>query len=105
MKVYVDELPKDCIDCPCESEYYCNLLNRDIEFLELTKGCKDCPLQSLADYTKQVRKKVCEEIKEKLRKQYPNVYANIGESLFCSDCYLRIRELSEILDQIQGGDE
>lgn len=25
MKVYVDELPKDCIDCPCESEYYCNI--------------------------------------------------------------------------------
>ena len=29
---------------------------------------------------------------EKLRKQYPTVYANIGESLFCSDCYLKIRE-------------
>ena len=29
MKVYVDELPKDCIGCPCESEYYCNLLKED----------------------------------------------------------------------------
>ena len=69
--------------------------------------CKVCECmfiekESFTDYTKQVRKEVCEEIKEKLRKQYPNVYANIGESLFCSDCYLRIRELSEILDQIQG---
>ena len=56
MKVYVDELPKDCIDCPCESEYYCNLLNEDIGCCEWGKIHKNCPLQSLADYTKQVRK-------------------------------------------------
>ena len=102
MKVYVDELPKDCIGCPCESEYYCNLLNEDIGFLKWGEVHQNCPLQSIADYTKQVRKKVCEEIKEKLRKQYPTVYANIGESLFCSDCWLKIKELNEILDQIQG---
>lgn len=72
MKVYVSELPKSCIDCPCESEYYCNLLNRDIEFLELTKGCKDCPLQSLADYTKQVRKEVIEKVYKVLEQAVPH---------------------------------
>lgn len=56
MKVYVDELPKDCIDCPCESEYYCNLLNEDVGCCEWGEIHKNCPLQSLADYTKQVRK-------------------------------------------------
>lgn len=64
MKVYVDELPKDCIDCPCESEYYCNLLNEDVGCCEWGEIHKNCPLQSLADYTKQVRKEVCEEIRE-----------------------------------------
>lgn len=62
MKVYIDKLPKDCIDCPCESEYYCNLLNEDIGCCEWGEIHKNCPLQSLADYTKQVRKDVCDEI-------------------------------------------
>ena len=65
MKVYVDELPKDCIDCPCESEYYCNLLNEDVGCLEWGEIHKGCPLQSLADYTKQVRKEVVDIIEEK----------------------------------------
>ena len=59
MKVYVDELPKDCIDCPCESEYYCNLLNEDVGCCEWGEIHKNCPLQPLADYTKQVKKEVC----------------------------------------------
>ena len=66
MKVYVDELPKDCIDCPCESEYYCNLLNEDVGCCEWGEIHKNCPLQSLADYTKQVRKEVVQEIREKM---------------------------------------
>ena len=64
MRIYVDELPKDCIDCPCESEYYCNLLNEDVGCCEWGEIHKNCPLQPLADYTKQVRKEVCEEIKK-----------------------------------------
>ena len=63
MKVYVDELPKDCIDCPCESEYYCNLLNEDVGCCKWGEIHKNWPLQSLTDYTKQVRKEVCEKIK------------------------------------------
>ena len=66
MKVYVDELPKDCIDCPCESEYYCNLLNEDVGCCKWGEIHKNCPLQSLADYTKQVRKELCEEIKKQI---------------------------------------
>ena len=63
MRIYVDELPKDCIDCPCESEYYCNLINEDVGCLEWGEIHKGCPLKTLADYTKQVRKEVCEEIR------------------------------------------
>ena len=68
MRIYVDELPKDCIDCPCESEYYCNLLNEDVGCCEWGEIHKNCPLQSLTDYTKQVRKEVVEDIKERLKK-------------------------------------
>ena len=62
MKVYVDELPKDCIGCPCESEYYCNLLNEDVGCCKWGEIHKNCPLQSLTDYTKQARKEVYEKI-------------------------------------------
>ena len=62
MRIFVDELPKDCIDCPCESEYYCNLLNEDVGCCKWGEIHKNCPLHSLADYTKQVRKVVVQEI-------------------------------------------
>ena len=68
MKVYVDELPKDCIDCPCESEYYCNLLNEDVGCCKWGEIHKNCPLQSLSDHDNQVRKEVVEDIKERLKK-------------------------------------
>lgn len=85
MRIYVDELPKDCIDCPCESEYYCNLLNEDVGCCEWGEIHKNCPLQSLADYTKQVRKEVCEEIRKTL-----------FEFLLTYDV------ITDKLDQIQG---
>ena len=94
MKVYVDELPKSCLDCPCESEYYCNLLNRDIEFLELSKGCKDCSLQSLTDYTKQVRKEVCDNFRKTAMQYYKE--CDNGSLM------LSVTDVWEILDQIQG---
>ena len=80
MKIYVDELPKDCIDCPCESEYYCNLLNEDIGCCEWGEIHKNCPLQSLADYTKQVRKKEREKIKN-LNQQLKSQPAEIIEKI------------------------
>ena len=71
MKVYVDELPKSCEECPCYSysEGFCNCEFwwqkykeiKDVqEYTHLgykqNERPNDCPLQSLADYTKQVRK-------------------------------------------------
>ena len=94
MKVYVDELPKSCLDCPCESEYYCNLLNRDIEFLELSKGCKDCSLQSLTDYTKQVRKEVCNDFKSRF-------LATCQIEKVCDTASFSLEVLNRILDQLQ----
>lgn len=61
MKLYADELPKECLECPCRSDIWCN-----IEHYYIGNMDKVCPLQSLADYTKQVRKEVCEEIRDKM---------------------------------------
>ena len=68
MKIYVDgELPECCNDCEFGYFYdcqYCSLrpdLAREDIWVEKEKYC---PLQSLADYTKQVRKEVCEKIRE-----------------------------------------
>ena len=105
MKVYVDELPKDCIDCPCESEYYCNLLNEDVGCCKWGEIHKNCPLQSLADYTKQVRKELCEEIKKQIFNHF-NVknmeeYENLSliDSLFTADAVIEI--LDTILKEYQ----
>ena len=72
MKVYVDKFPKSCKECPCCSEQdfaicsqYCEVLNEYIsEIVESEQELKPktCPLQSLADYTKQVRNDVAQEV-------------------------------------------
>ena len=56
--------------------------------------------ESLTDYTKQVRKEVCEEIREKLNNLQPppNYPENDCEYGFESCVY----EIEDILDQIQG---
>ena len=100
MKIYVDELPKDCIDCPCESEYYCNLLNEDIGCCEWGKIHKNCPLQSLADYTKQVREEVVEEIREKFNTEVIHHFCPNPSSV--DFITLSISEVEEFLDQVKG---
>ena len=69
MRVYVDELPKSCGDCvfckQTEYCYYCDKLHMKLGYIDKDK---DCPLQPLADYTKQVRKELCEEIREEVKK-------------------------------------
>lgn len=94
MKVYVDELPNSCDECPCFNEEYncCNIDGGDC----LLKN-DDCFLQSLADYTKQVRKEVCEEIKKKADIEYYEEYDGFDRKI--GKTYI-IRDYD--LDQIQG---
>ena len=96
MRIYVDELPECCNDCELGYFYdcqYCSLspdLAREDIWVEKEKYC---PLQSLADYTKQVRKEVCEEI----RTFAYDTFKEFG----CFD----ETDLEHILDQIQGGEK
>ena len=106
MKVYVDELPKRCLGCCLLSDG--NFCNHDDFVGELhsvnvyKEKPKNCPLQSITDYTKQVRKEVVQEITELAKNQF--------EFLICDECYNTIDKdvyissiaLTEILDQIQG---
>ena len=86
MKVYVDELPKSCEECPCYSysEGFCNCEFwwqkykeiKDVqEYTHLgykqNERPNDCPLQSLSDYTKQVRKEVIEQVYKVLEQAVP----------------------------------
>ena len=80
MKIYVDEMPKSCGDCvfckQTEYCYYCDKLHMKLGYID--KG-KDCPLQPLADYTKQVRKEVLADLKEKYKKKMANALCDDAE--------------------------
>lgn len=110
MKVYVDELPKKCCVCPCcnidlDCGEYCSLgaFDCDDDFCINNKH-KNCPLQTLADHDKQVRKQVCDEIRELAGNYFdlPICY-NCGETSN-DDIILTGNDLTEILDQIEKGE-
>ena len=71
MKIYVDELPKNCNDCELGYFYdcqYCSLrpdLAREDIWVEKEKHC---PLLSIKSLKQQVREEVVEEIRERLKK-------------------------------------
>lgn len=89
MKVYVDEFPKDCLDCPCECEYYCNLIHEDVGCSKYGEIHKECPLQSIADHDKQVIEKFINIIDYKF-----NVLGYVEEKFEDIKKY--------VLDQMQG---
>ena len=76
MEYFVDEMPRDCASCKhyhmnCADVYSCSKLRKEIH-PNFSEGIgyrhQDCPLQSLSDHDNQVRKKVVEDIKERLKK-------------------------------------
>lgn len=88
MKVYVSEMPKGCESCPFYLKDHCVIDNISF-YCPLEEGT--IKVQSLADYTKQVRKEVCEEIRNKI-KQAKLIYEWQGKEITIED----------ILEQIQG---
>ncbi len=67
MKVYVDELPESCCDCPCDDDSLGCYFGLDSE---LHKRAEWCPLQTISEHDKQVRKEVVQEIREQLNFWY-----------------------------------
>lgn len=105
MKVYVDELPKNCFECPCfrnDIDFPCGLGDGTQDYFldEIDGG--NCPLKSLADHTKQVRKEVCEDISEKLMKRLNGVVNGNYSDNFIDGYSYCCSDIENILDQIQG---
>lgn len=86
MKVYVEEknMPKSCLECDYE--------NCEHQYIEcfLDERHPNCPLQSLTDYTKQVRKEVIEKVCKVLEQAIPH------------DLCWSWAVIKKELDQIQG---
>ena len=67
MKVYVDELPKSCDDCEFGYFYDCQYCTLRPDLMRKDEWCekeKHCPLETTQSLKQQVRKEVCEEIRE-----------------------------------------
>lgn len=86
-KVYVDELPEICDECPCHSvmEDRCVLLRKQA----IEPFLQSCPLKSLKTHDRELVKEVCEKIKLKFSDTRTH---NWGIEQF---------ELYEFLDQLQ----
>lgn len=104
MKVYVDRMPKGCVNCPCCSiskskpEYvedwdylYCNPLKQGMRWKPQQRlRLKDCPLRSLSEHTKQVRKEVCEKFVEEFMIEYTMGNESVEDIIY------------KVSDRIQG---
>ena len=90
--IYVDELPNSCDGCCFNNDSYCVNNEYVIEnYFTQTKHPK-CPLKLLTEALAEERKKVVQEIKDKISDGlYRNSY---GETFIDGDIY-------EILDQIE----
>lgn len=87
-KVYVDELPKICDECPCHSvmEDRCVLLRKQA----IRPFLQSCPLKSLKTHDRELVKEVCGKIARNVRVR------KIQEEWYAIETDLRAA-----LDQIQ----
>lgn len=92
MKVYVDS-----------NDYvitYCGMTGR--ESLETSKT--PMVVENISDYTKQVRKEVCEEIIEEVKKLIDKDFKLCNHEYANGYCYGLQYDLAKILEQIEKGE-
>lgn len=119
MTIYVKELPKSCEECPmCRSgKLKLQQKGRYVEVEQCVFGqykyqtiddeIDTCPLLSLTDHDKQVRKEVCEEIKQEVTnliesKDFKLCNHEYDNGYYYGYCYGLQYDLAKIIDQIQG---
>lgn len=110
MKVYVDgELPKSCEKCPFYKldtyvDVYGYQINSHECVLDGSMMTGNCPLQSLADYTKQVRKEVCEEIRSQveMKADFIDLDYCYGKRMLGILDLIEPKVIFDILNRIQG---
>lgn len=115
MTIYVDELPNDCIECPFCQDIKVNAgmdrllfckANKGKAIKNIEKSFDKCivknEFQSLADYTKQVRKEVCEEIRQEVKKLIDSKDFKLCNHEYANGyCFGLQYDLAKILDQLQ----
>ena len=108
MEYFVDEMPRDCASCKhyhmnCADGYSCSKLRKEIH-PNFSEGIgyrhQDCPLQSLSDYTKQVRKEVCEKIKKQIFNHFNVKNMEEYERLSLLDSLFTADVVTDMLDTI-----
>ena len=102
---YVDKFPDSCFNCQFSREAcYCmlnSLMTDTVTFYENfyeLKRYKDCPLKLLSDHDKQVRKEVCEEIRNRSAKSYSGYAFNLGKDVYSYTV------CDFVLDEIEQGE-
>lgn len=110
MEYFVDEMPRDCASCKhyhmnCADGYSCSKLRKEIH-PNFSEGIgyrhQDCPLQSLTDYTKQVRKEVVQEIRQEVKKLIDSKDFKLCNHEYANGyCFGLQYDLAKILDQLQ----
>lgn len=112
MKIYVDELPKNCEECPLHRSGRLKLqkgaryidaetcvLGNFYKFQEIDDEIDTCPLETTQSLKQQVREEVVEEIKKRLAKQRTKMQDD-------THCYLQSavywQDIVAVLDQVKG---
>lgn len=103
MEIFVNELPKSCKQCPYyEINSYADILGyKTTSHKCVLKGSMitgDCPLKSLSDRLAEERKKVVQEIRERLTKY------TLTNDDFLFDTYYKAVDVEKVLDQIERGE-
>ena len=69
-KVYVDELPEDCTDCPCYDFDIGGCQCKDPHFTyQSIDRFKGCPLIDIKVHNRELVKEVCEKIRKEIESQ------------------------------------
>ena len=103
-KVYVEELPKECWDCPCfktDLECSCGLSDGTQDYFKDEIDGENCPLKLLKIHDRELVKEVCEKIKEKAFGLWYFVLNEQKEHFEGNRYVLSQKDFNDILDQIQ----
>ena len=100
-KVYVDELPTQCLDCRFAYDGRCQAKGNGESYCVENCRRSDCPLIDIKTHDRELVEKVCEKIKKKARWLWYFVYAGQKDYFKGNRYVLSEKDLNEIFDQIQ----
>lgn len=104
IKVYIDELPEDCTDCPCYDFDIGGCQCKDPHFTyQSIDRFKGCPLIDIKVHDRELVKEVCEKIREYLRTQviYCGGKATELDIMIANAGNQVLEDVKQFLDQIQ----